>query len=154
MSESIQTTTGQTVTWERAEFINRLFARAIDSILFGALTTLFYPFGVLAAFVYVLIADGLWDGRSVGKRILGLRVRTEPEDGPARVSQSVVRNLPLAFVWFLALIPLLGWFFLFTVGLAVLGLECYLVVTEKKGRRAGDILAKTRVVSDYRASQP
>jgi uncharacterized RDD family membrane protein YckC len=135
----------------QAELVNRFFARAIDTIIFGALSSVLYPFGVLAAFVYALIADGLMDGRSPGKRIVGLRVIAEPENTPATIGQSAIRNLPLAFVLLLAMIPLIGWVLFPTVGLLVLGVEIYLAVTEERGRRAGDILAKTRVIAESRS---
>ncbi|MDD5707128.1 MAG: RDD family protein, partial [Kiritimatiellae bacterium] len=61
----------------------------------------------LVAFLYLLFRD-LWDGRSIGKRCLGLQVRRRERPSLRASSwQHVVRNVflilsPVEIIWFLA----------------------------------------------------
>lgn len=79
---------------------------------------------IAAAFVYILLADALPGGQSLGKRIVGIAVVKESSGQPCGVSQSLVRNL---------LVVLLGpvdWLFIFG----------------RKHQRLGDKIAGTIVI--------
>jgi|GEM_PF-347897 len=132
----------------RASMLNRFLARVIDLLIFGALCSVLYPVGLLAGFTYILIADGLWNGRSVGKRIIGLHTVQVNGRWVADFKHSVLRNLSVAFVLLLAVIPIIGWLLLITVGILVVAVEFYLAWTDSGGQRAGDILAGTLVVNE------
>ncbi|MHB1662193.1 MAG: RDD family protein, partial [bacterium] len=59
---------------KKANILHRFIAKAIDLLIFGFLSEMFYPYGFLAGVLYILISDGFFDGESLGKRIVGLRV--------------------------------------------------------------------------------
>lgn len=83
------------------------------------------PFIPMYAFIiiYSFFADGMFDGQSVGKKLMKLRVVGFETDEPGSYMQSFLRNIT-GFLWIFDYLPLL------------------------KGdkRRAGDYLAKTKVV--------
>lgn len=133
----------------------RFLALLVDSVIAGLLSTLPLIGGLLGA-GYFVVRDGLdldvMDGRSLGKHLTGLRV--ERLDGRAmNVEASIRRN----WMWglgpvtaALAEFPLFGVFFSVLLSLlatAVVLYEAYLVLTQADGRRWGDELAGTRVVS-------
>ena len=73
--------------------------------------------------IYGFFADGMFDGQSVGKKLMKLRVVGFETDEPGSYMQSFLRNIT-GFLWIFDYVPLL------------------------KGdkRRVGDYLAKTKVV--------
>lgn len=92
--------------------------RIINVIWWGAVVTL-----TLA----MLLRDG-WHGRSPGKRLFGLQIRTA-SGRPCSWTRSLIRNLPLAIpLWNLV--------------------ELWMVAVPRHVRRTGDILAKTQVVEE------
>lgn len=129
----------------KADLLARSIARIIDMMIFATLSS-FGNIGLIAALLYVLVADGLMDGRSIGKKIIGLRVILDPQMEPAGYKESIVRNAPMAILGLFAVIPVIGWVLLLTVGVIIIGLSIYLALTDERGRRAGDILARTLVV--------
>jgi uncharacterized RDD family membrane protein YckC len=135
--------------------LNRFLALLVDSVIAGLLSNIPLIGGLLGA-GYFVVRDGLelevMNGRSLGKHLLGLRV--ERLDGRSMdLEASVRRN----WMWGLgpvsaavAAFPLFGRFFAVVLSLLVLAVvlyEAYLVLTEADGRRWGDELAGTRVVS-------
>ena len=54
--------------------------------------------GVLFALLYTLLADGLENGQSLGKRMVGIRVVSADTGAPCTFGQSFLRNLLLAFL--------------------------------------------------------
>ena len=73
-----------------------IFFAFVLVIVFGGLseeiTTLVVLIGILFAKAYLLLADS-WDGRSIGKRLCGLRVVNYRYGYPCKPWQSVVRNI-------------------------------------------------------------
>jgi uncharacterized RDD family membrane protein YckC len=132
----------------RTSVFNRLLARGIDCLIAVAMLilgkALWWPVGVALACGYCALADGLGEGQSVGKRILGLRVEDFSSQTPCDLAASCVRNLPFALALFLASAPLL-WLFFLLVALPLLGLELYILVSVDSGVRLGDVLANTQV---------
>jgi len=133
----------------------RYGARAVDLVACLLLWQLGAPGPVLAV-LWLLLADALPRGASLGKRAFGLRVLHAPSGRPCGLRRSLVRNLPLA-----ATLPLtaLGWVgdaLALMLGAAVWAFEGALVWTEDDGVRIGDIFAETVVVDERtgRASQP
>lgn len=141
---------------KKADFRWRLGARAVDTAIFALLAGWTIPvLGPLLGLAYLLLADGVKDGASVGKRIFGLQVKritagrnndersTDTQD--ASLFDSLLRNAPFGLVGLFSLIPIIGWALFLTLGLAVIGFETYMIWSDPRGVRAGDILAGTRV---------
>lgn len=134
---------------EKADIVHRVIAKAIDLILVGMMARLL-PFGILAAGLYILISDGFFQGQSIGKKLIGLRVVLTAESQTKNCSfrHSIIRNLPYAVVIILGSIPIFGWFVIFPLGVVFLLLEAYFVYADDQGVRIGDIYAGTQVVDD------
>ncbi|MDO8446156.1 MAG: RDD family protein [Deltaproteobacteria bacterium] len=131
----------------RANLLNRFLAKLIDFLVIGALATIVTaPIGSLAALTYSLIADGFFDGRSLGKKMIGMRVVNLRTGMPCNFKDSILRNIPIAAVVMFALIPILGWILLFTAGLVIMLFESYLIYSDEGGIRIGDIFADTQVI--------
>jgi uncharacterized RDD family membrane protein YckC len=130
---------------QRADLTIRAIAGLIDLLIIIGLARLPEVFGYMSATGYILIRDGLLDRRSIGKRLLGLRVVSSEEPGPAASwRESIIRNVPLVVAYFLFLIPYAGW----VLGPLALGAECLTALGDERGMRIGDLLARTRVVLD------
>ena len=76
--------------------------------------------------VYVLIRDGLFGGRSIGKKLMGLRVVNVKSNKPCSIKDSVLRNITL-------LVPVLGF------------IEMLMPLVDANGLRFGDKIAGTQV---------
>lgn len=120
----------------------RVIAKVVDFIVIAASITTVPQVGYLAGLVYLLISDGLWDGRSLGKKIMKLRVISLQTGNSAAFRDSIVRNAPFVIALLLYKIPFLGWI----LAAAVLTLEFLLMIGNKEGMRLGDDLANTKVV--------
>jgi uncharacterized RDD family membrane protein YckC len=132
-----------------ADPLTRWVAKFLDVLLASAIDQLVPAVGFFAAVMYLMIADGLQPGGSVGKRLLGLAIRGV--GGRAcGVRESMLRNGVLAAPFALwLLLPPMGWIAA-VVGWLVLigafGLEGILLVGNPEGQRLGDELAGTRVI--------
>lgn len=131
---------------KKANTLHRFIAKAIDLLIFGFLSEVFYPFGFLAGILYILIADGFFDGQSLGKKIIGLKVITIPDEKRIEFKESIIRNSFFALALLFSLIPFVGYFLLFTVGLFIFGAEIYFVIKSPEGERLGDRFAFTHVI--------
>jgi uncharacterized RDD family membrane protein YckC len=126
-------------------FLNRMIGKAIDLILVVALTRILYPAGPLAAFLYILIADGLKGGRSLGKRVVGLYVVNTTTGKPADFKDSIIRNCTVAVPVLFFMVPILGWLLWILIGIPVLAIELYLMTRLDAQARLGDTMADTKV---------
>lgn len=106
---------------------------AIDGVL---VTILLLAFGFLF-FLYKLLLEAFWNGQTVGKRMVGIRV-IKANGLPVDFLQVVVRNL-LRVIDYLPLQYLVG-----TVA----------IVASKRGQRLGDMVAGTVVVREQRPTAP
>jgi len=130
---------------QRADLTTRAVAGFVDLLLIIGLSRLPDVFGFLSAAGYILVRDGLFDRRSIGKKLIGLRVTASEETGPAvTYRESIIRNVPLAAAYLLFQIPYAGWVL---CPLAV-GVECLTAAGDERGMRIGDLLAGTMVVKD------
>lgn len=127
-------------------FLNRMVGKAIDLILVIALASILYPVGPLAAFLYILICDGLKGGRSLGKRVTGLCVVNTTTGKPADFKDSIIRNSTVAFPVLFYLIPILGWLLWIVIGIPILAIEVYLMTRLEQQARLGDTMADTKVL--------
>ena len=110
----------------------RLWAWLLDALLFLGVGACFGRAGWLASAAYWLCRDGLFQGQSIGKRLVGLRVVTGKGRGRCTVRLSAIRNV----LWIIPFVNVL-------MGLTGL----YLLARDPAGRHWGDRLADTRVVS-------
>ena len=121
--------------------LTRTVSKSIDLVLAMAVAEALPKAGWLAGLLYLLICDGLWEGQSVGKKLMGLRVVTAG-GGICGIRESILRNLIFGTGLVLWKIPYLGWLLL----AAVAALEFIVLLGSDDGTRLGDELAKTRVV--------
>lgn len=135
----------------RARYLARLVGKAADLVLAMSLWHIPGAAGVFAALLYILMCDGFVDGRSAGKWLTGLKV-VRVDNEPMDFQASLLRNLTVASPFLLYLVPIVGPFLAFTVGMAVLIIETYLGFYDPDGQRAGDTLAETLVVECRQAA--
>jgi uncharacterized RDD family membrane protein YckC len=131
--------------YPKADLTLRGLARLADFTLAWIVAQTAPQVGPLLAAFYLLVADALMSGQSVGKKIFGVRTVVVPRRSPAGWHESVLRNAPFALVAVFYAIPLL-WPVLFVVGLPIVGFEAYMIFTDRLGIRIGDIFADTQVV--------
>jgi uncharacterized RDD family membrane protein YckC len=141
---------------KRASVFLRVVAKIIDIlIVFAAAAILPYPFGPLLGFAYSLLADGINVGsfrsQSVGKKAMKLQVVSIITGKPANLRDSAIRNAPVGVATFFAIIPVWGWLILGLVGIPLMIIEIYLMVTVESGHRLGDVMGDTEVV-EFRKS--
>jgi len=132
--------------YPKCELLPRLMARVFDLMVCGALIVLMHQAGAAAGALYLLLADGLFRGQSLGKRMLGVRVVHVRTRRGVGARQSAVRNFPMAVLGLLALGPASHWKLLAAFSLAVLGYEAVRIWMHPLGLRIGDELAGTQVV--------
>lgn len=128
--------------YPKAHILNRFIAKFVDFILVAAADRLVPPVGWLAGLGYVLIADGLSGGQSVGKRLIGLQTVIPRTREVAGFKESIVRNVPLALAYLLFPLPYIGWL----LAMAITGLEALLIIGNEQGIRLGDEIAHTQVL--------
>jgi uncharacterized RDD family membrane protein YckC len=135
---------------QKADLTTRAVAGFVDLLLIIGLARLPDVLGFLSPLGYILIRDGLFQGRSIGKKLIGLGVVVVAEDVPERAAtyrEAIIRNMPLAAAYILFLIPYAGWL----LGPLALGVECLVAVGDDQGMRIGDMLARTRVTPQDQA---
>ncbi len=102
--------------------------------------------GMVAALLYLLLADGLLQGQSPGKRIFGIRVVHLPTRSPGRYRESMLRNAPFGLCVLLGMMPQPLGTVAFAGGVVVIGgIEAWKVWRDPLGLRLGDSWAFTQV---------
>ncbi len=134
----------------------RIIAAAIDGGVAMLLALLHPAVGGILAAAFMLLRDGLnipsMSYQSPGKRAVGIQA-VRVDGRPMDPATSIQRNLPLAIVYFgglFALFPIVGKFLAPLLALSGAGLgilELVLVLTDPDGKRLGDRLAATMVIS-------
>jgi hypothetical protein len=135
----------------------RVSAKAIDFLIVVVLAlVVVYPLGPLMGFLYSILADGLKiksnQSQSVGKKIMKLQTVSTSRntvDGlraPITFRESALRNAPIGVATFFALIPVWGWLILMLVGLPLMAMEIYLMLSVETGHRLGDVMGDTQVI--------
>jgi uncharacterized RDD family membrane protein YckC len=99
MRENIVTVSG--LQYRRATWPRRIVARAIDVAILVSFCALFggkfLPFTVPLSIVYLFTGNGLLAGRSIGKRLTGLKIIDARHGGPITPVQDFVRHRYLFF---------------------------------------------------------
>jgi len=126
----------------KANVLNRFIAKFLDLLIVSAIDQIPLSISFLAALSYLLIADGLSGGKSLGKQVIGLQTWMLETGQGASFKESIIRNFPLGIAYGMAQIPYIGWL----LGTLVLAFESLLLIGNPRGGRIGDDLAKTQVI--------
>ncbi|MFZ5468364.1 MAG: RDD family protein [Myxococcota bacterium] len=132
--------------YPKASLLLRGAARLIDLAVAYGLYRIAGPAGVVTALLYLLFADGMFQGQSVGKRLCGVKVIYLPTRAAARYRDSVLRNAPFGLVMILGMMPDLGDKAFVAGTLVIGGVEAFKVVRDALGIRLGDVWAQTQVI--------
>lgn len=134
--------------YPKASLFLRLGARIVDvAVAWGLALVCGAAAGPIVALLFLLLADGMLQGQSVGKRIFGVKVMHVPTRSAARHRDSTLRNAPLALVVLLGMMPPPLGAVAFAAGLAAIGgVEAWRVLRDPLGLRLGDVWAQTQVV--------
>lgn len=130
---------------KKASLFLRVFAKILDFIIIAVMAEVVPRAGFYAGLFYMLIADSLFNGRSPGKYLMGIKTISVKESRQGRdcsVRESVIRNSPFAIGLLLYKVPLIGWIFLILIA----AFEFLIILGSKEGMRLGDELAKTLVI--------
>jgi len=133
----------------RAGLLLRVAAKIVDFIIIAAAVEIIPRAGFWAGLVYLLLSDGFFDGRSIGKKLIKLRVVSVATQGSCTFKESILRNSTLAAGYILWVIPFVGWIFF----LCVAAIEFILMLGSKDGMRLGDEFAKTVVTETQGVSE-
>lgn len=128
--------------------IARLIAKSIDLGLVIVAAFIAYPWGLALALGYLAVADSLFDGQSIGKRIIGFRVISLEDGRPCGMRQSMIRNLPFLLPIGLAIVPFWGWILCVLLSIPLSFLELYFLFKLDSAHRLGDVMADTTVLGN------
>ena len=132
--------------YPKCSLLLRGMARLTDVAIALGIWKLANGAGMVAALLYLLLADGLIQGQSPGKRIFGIKVVHLPTRAPARYRESMLRNAPFGLCVLLGMIPQPLGTVAFAGGVAVIGgIEAWKVLRDPLGLRLGDSWAFTQV---------
>ena len=132
----------------RVAKLTRLIAKGIDLFIVLSFSIWLYPLGLILGIVYMAVSDGLGLGQSVGKKFMGFAVKSLEDGAPCSYKQSIIRNLPFLLPLTLAIVPFWGWILGGILGIALVGLELYLLYNLDSGHRLGDVMADTSVMAN------
>jgi uncharacterized RDD family membrane protein YckC len=146
---------GEGSGYPKASLLLRAGARISDAAIAWAVYYALGPAGVVVALLYILFADGMLQGQSIGKKLFGIKVVYVPTKSGARHRDSVLRNAPFGLIVILSMMPELG-LRAFFAGLVVIGsIEALQCIRDREGVRLGDIWAQTQVIDGkVQADQP
>ena len=138
-------------TQVKVSVVNRVIAKSIDIfIIFILAAILPYPVGPLLGFFYSIFGDGMnfgaFRGQSVGKKLIRLQVRSTITKKPGTWRESAIRNTPVGVATFFGIIPIWGWLILGLIGIPLMVMEIYLMLSVETGHRLGDVMGDTEVV--------
>jgi uncharacterized RDD family membrane protein YckC len=126
----------------------RLIAKSIDVGLVVVGGIFYYPMGLILGLIYLCISDSLYEGQSIGKRLMGFAVVSLVDGTPCSAKQSFIRNLPVTVPLFFLVFPFWGWIFSGVFALPLTMMEIYFIFRSGDHKRLGDILADTTVIAD------
>ena len=133
----------------RAGLLSRTVAKLLDFILIAAAAEIVPKAGFYAGLTYLLIGDGLFDGRSLGKKLVGIRIVSAETHEPCSFRDSILRNSILGVGYLLSKILWFGWIFI----LIVAAFEFIILLGSRDKMRIGDEIAKTIVIDSPRTRQ-
>jgi len=137
--------------YPKADVSKRVIAFLIDlAVYVVVLVLLYFWLGLgdyltgLIAGLYIVFRDGLFNGQSIGKRLMGQRVINLAADSPCSFTDSAKRNIVLYLPNLFRFVHFLGGI----IGLVIVALELYFIFSNEKGLRWGDQFADTQVVDE------
>lgn len=133
--------------YKRAGLLLRTIAKILDFIIITAVAEVIPKAGFFAGLAYLLIGDGLFDGRSLGKKLIGIRVVSANTNEACTFRDSIFRNSIFGIGYLFYKIPWFGWIFIVIISLV----EFTILLGSKDGMRLGDEIAKTKVVINAKA---
>ncbi len=125
-------------SYPKAELKKRIGAAVVDvGVCCILVWAAFYAgrflfFFILLTVFYILIKDGLFNGKSIGKAVVGLAVIRLEDESLAGINDSLRRN-------FIFILP--------GVNIAAVIFEWFAIGRDKQGFRLGDKIAQTQVVN-------
>lgn len=127
---------------KKAGLLVRTVARILDFIIVAAIIETIPRVGFFAGLAYLLIADGFFDGRSLGKKLIGLRVVMADTKQSCSFRESILRNSTFGIGFLFYKLPLIG---LIVISLVAL-FEFVILLGSRDHMRLGDEIAKTIVL--------
>lgn len=134
---------------KRAGLLVRTVAKILDFIIIAAVVEIVPKAGFFAGLAYLLIGDGLFDGRSLGKKLIGLKVVSSDTHKPCTFRDSILRNSIFGVGFLFYNILWFGWIFLVIVAV----FEFIILLGSKNDMRLGDEIAKTIVIDSPQIKQ-
>jgi uncharacterized RDD family membrane protein YckC len=135
--------------FKRAGLLLRTVARILDFIIIAAAVEVVPKAGFFAGLAYLLLGDGLFDGRSLGKKLIGLRVVSAKSHNTCTFRDSILRNSTFGIGFIFYKILWFGWIFVIIVSI----FEFIILLGSKEGMRVGDEIAGTIVVDSPQIKQ-
>ncbi len=132
-----------------AGLLLRTIAKILDFIIIAVAVELVPKAGFYAALTYLLIGDSLFDGRSLGKKLIGLRVVSADSFKPCSFRDSILRNGLFGIGFLFYKILWLGWIFVAIVS----AFEFIILLGSKNRMRLGDEFARTIVIENPQLKQ-
>ena len=133
--------------YPKCSLLLRAGARVFDVAVAWGLYVIAGQAGAVVALLFVLLADGIIPGQSVGKRLCGIKVIYLPTRTAARYRDSVLRNAPFALIVLLGMMPdPIGPVAALAGMLVIGGVESWKVYRDPLGLRLGDEWGQTQVV--------
>jgi uncharacterized RDD family membrane protein YckC len=127
---------------KKAGLLVRTIAKILDFIIIAAALEIIPKAGFFAGLAYLLIGDGLFEGRSLGKRLIGIKVVSADTSTPCSFRESILRNSTFGIGYLLYKILWFGWIFIL---IAVI-IEFLILLGSREQKRLGDEIAKTIVI--------
>lgn len=134
---------------KRAGLLVRTVAKILDFIIIAAVVEIVPKAGFFAGLAYLLIGDGLFDGRSLGKKLIGLKVVSADTHKPCTFRDSILRNSIFGVGFLFYNILWFGWILLVIVAV----FEFIILLGSKNDMRLGDEIAKTIVIDSPQIKQ-
>ena len=134
---------------KRAGLLLRTIAKILDFIIIAAAVEIVPRAGFFAGLAYLLIGDGLLNGQSLGKKLIGLRVVSADSQKPCTFRDSILRNSTFGIGFLLYQMLWFGCVFLVIVSL----FEFILLLGSREQMRLGDEFAKTVVIDSPQTKQ-
>ncbi len=137
------------VEFNKADLLLRTVAKILDFIIICAVLEIVPRAGFFAGLAYLLLGDGFFEGRSLGKKLIGLRVVSADTHTPCTFRNSIIRNSTLGIGFLFIKISWVGW-----IALSIISIfEFIMLLGSSNKMRIGDELAKTIVVESSLAKQ-
>jgi uncharacterized RDD family membrane protein YckC len=127
----------------RAGLLVRTVARILDFIIIAAAVEIVPKAGFFAGLTYLLIGDGLFNGQSIGKKLVGLTVVSADSLQLCSIRDSILRNSIFAVGYLFFKVLWIGWIIIIIIA----ALEFIVLLGSKDKMRIGDEFAKTIVIN-------